>query len=81
MRKPNFEQELRNWLSGERDFKQAPPEILAAVYGMHKMMQGMPKKKAGVPLKENTRRNQGSNIKSQPRSGMGREGSNPLDQL
>jgi hypothetical protein len=79
--KRNFEQELKDWLSGQRDFKKAPPEILAAVYGIHKMMQKTPKKKAGVPLKEDSRRNQGSNIKSQPRSGMGREGSNPLDQL
>lgn len=80
MRK-NFEQDLRSWLTGTRDFKFAPPEILAAVYGIHKKMQGIPKKKAGVPLKEDSRRNQGSNVKSQPRSGMGREGSNPLDQL
>lgn len=74
----NFEQELKDWLSGRRDFKQAPPEILAAVYGMHKKMQGMPKKKAGVPLKENTRQKQGSNNIADLNS-RGRESSNPLD--
>ena len=80
--KSNFEQDLKLWLSGKRDFKFAPPEILAAVYGMHKKMQGMPKKKAGVPLKENTRRNQGSNdVKSQTNLGLSRKVSNPFDQL
>jgi hypothetical protein len=79
--KKNFEQDLKHWFSGKADFRFAPPEILAVIYGIHKKMQGTPKKKAGVPLKEDSRRNQGSNIKSQPRSGMGREGSNPLDQL
>lgn len=74
----NFEQELKDWLSGRRDFKQAPPEILATVYGMHKKMQGMPKKKAGVPLKENTRQKQGSNNITDLNS-RGRKGSNPFD--
>lgn len=76
--KNNFEKDLHHWLSGERDFKFAPPEILAAVYGMHKKMQGMAKKKAGVPLKEDTRRNQGSHNIADLGS-RGREGSNPLD--
>lgn len=80
--KRNFEQELKDWLSGQRDFKKAPPEILAAVYGMHKIMTKTPKKKAGVPLKENTRRNQGSNdVKSQTNLGLSRKVSNPFDQL
>lgn len=78
----NFEQDLKLWMSGKRDFKFASPEILAAVYGMHKRMQGMPKKKAGVPLKENTRQKQGSNdVKSQTDSGLSRKSINPFDQL
>ena len=82
MKKRNFEQELRHWLSGKSDFRFAPPEILAAVYGMHKKMQGMPKKKAGVPLKENTRQKQGSNdVKSQANSSLSRKSINPFDQL
>jgi hypothetical protein len=78
MRKSNFEQELKAWLSGQRDFKKAPPEILAAVYGMHKIMTKTPKKKAGVPLKEDTRRNQGSHNVADLYS-RGRKASNPLD--
>lgn len=76
--KSNFEQDLKLWLSGKRDFKFAPPEILAAVYGMHKKIQGMAKKKAGVPLKENTRQKQGSNDITDLNS-RGRKGSNPFD--
>lgn len=76
--KRNFEQELKDWLSGQRDFKKAPPEILAAVYGMHKSMTKTPKKKAGVPLKEDTRRNQGSHHKTDLNS-RGRDASKPLD--
>lgn len=76
--KNNFEQDLRSWLTGKRDFKFAPPEILAAVYGIHKKVQGMPKKKAGVPLKEDTRRNQGSHNKADLNS-RGRDASKPLD--
>ena len=74
----NFEQELHQWLSGDSDFRFAPPEILAAVYGLHKAMQGKTKKKAGVPLKEDTRRNQGSHNKADLNS-RGRDASKPLD--
>jgi hypothetical protein len=77
----NFEQELRDWFSGKRDFKKAPPEIMAIVYGMHKKMQGLPKKKAGVPLKENTRRKQGSNVNPPPDSGKGGKPFKPFHQL
>jgi hypothetical protein len=76
--KNNFEQDLKYWFSGKADFRFAPPEILAVVYGIHKKMQGTPKKKAGVPLKEDTRRNQGSHYKADLNS-RGRDASKPLD--
>ena len=78
MRK-NFEKDLISWLENPRDFKNSPPEILAAVYGMHQNLYGKkPKKKAGVPLKENTRQKQGRNDITDLGS-RGREASNPLD--
>lgn len=74
----NFEQEVQKFLTGKKSPKFSPPEVLAYVYGLHKQLKGMPKKKAGVPLKEDTRRNQGSHNIADLNS-RGRDASKPLD--
>jgi hypothetical protein len=49
LKRPNFEKDLREWLSSKKDLSNAPPEIMGAIYGIYKST--LAKKKAGGVLR------------------------------
>lgn len=49
MRKSNLEQDIKKWFRPDMDMTQAPPEIMAVLYGIYKST--LAKKKTGSALR------------------------------